>query len=127
MAEESVDVQRRTKNGVRTFDARGAVRRLEALDAPADRPGDGACAILRLVVRHSTPAVRPDDVLSGLRATADLAPPVPAAVTRLAQGLLDEESGTVTDPLAPDRDAAQAAPSTAAGPGAAQQVPEGSR
>ena len=56
-----------------------------------------------------TPAVRPDDVLSGLRATADLAPPVPAAVTRLAQGPLDEETGTVTDPLAPDRDAADGA------------------
>jgi hypothetical protein len=37
---------------------------------------------------------------------ADLAPPVPVAVTRLAQGPLDEETGTVTDPLAPDRDAA---------------------
>ncbi|MEU1781508.1 MULTISPECIES: TIGR03936 family radical SAM-associated protein [Streptomyces] len=126
LAAETVEVQRRTKNGLRTFDARGAVARLEALDAPADRPGDGACAILRLVVRHVTPAVRPDDVLSGLRAVADLAPPVPAAVTRLAQGLLDEESGTVTDPLAPDRDAAPAAPPTAAGPSAAQQVPEGS-
>ncbi|GGR04758.1 radical SAM-linked protein [Streptomyces netropsis] len=125
LAEETVEVQRRTKNGLRTFDARGAVARLEARQAPADRPGGGACAILRLVVRHLTPAVRPDDVLSGLRATADLAPPVPAAVTRLAQGLLDEESGTVTDPLAPDRDAAPAAPSTAAGPSAAK-VPEGS-
>jgi hypothetical protein len=64
-----------------------------------------------------TPAVRPDDVLSGLRAVADLAPPVPAAVTRLAQGLLDEETGTVTDPLAPDREAAEArkaAPAAAA-------------
>ncbi|MEV4433382.1 TIGR03936 family radical SAM-associated protein [Streptomyces sp. NPDC049555] len=119
LAADAVEVQRRTKNGMRTFDARGAVCRLEALDAPADRPGNGACAILRLVVRHATPAVRPDDVLSGLRAVADLAPPVPAAVTRLAQGLLDEESGTVTDPLAPDRDAAPAAAPTAAGPGAA--------
>ncbi|MEV4443237.1 TIGR03936 family radical SAM-associated protein [Streptomyces sp. NPDC049577] len=114
LAAESVEVQRRTKNGMRTFDTRAAVARLEALPAPADRTGDGPCAILRLVVRHETPAVRPDDVLSGLRVTADLAPPVPAAVTRLAQGLLDEESGTVTDPLAPDRGL------TAAG------VPEGS-
>ncbi|MEU7107536.1 TIGR03936 family radical SAM-associated protein [Streptomyces stramineus] len=126
LAAETVEVQRRTKNGMRTFDTRGAVARLEALDGPADRPGVGACAILRLVVRHLTPAVRPDDVLSGLRATADLAPPVPAAVTRLAQGLLDEESGTVTDPLAPDRDASPAASITAAGPSAgAAQVPEG--
>ncbi len=61
-----------------------------------------------------TPAVRPDDVLSGLRAVADLAPPVPVAVTRLAQGLFDEETGTVTDPLAPDREAAATEPHTAA-------------
>ncbi|MFJ8827170.1 TIGR03936 family radical SAM-associated protein [Streptomyces sp. NPDC102467] len=119
-AAETVEVQRRTKNGIRTFDAREAVASLEAADVPADRPGSAACAILRLVVRHVTPAVRPDDVLSGLRAVADLAPPVPAAVTRLAQGPFDEETGTVTDPLAPDREAVQAAPhSGAAGSAAA--------
>ncbi len=109
----TVEVQRRTKNGVRTFDARAAVAHLESAEthsAPADRPTDQPCAILRLVVRHVTPAVRPDDVLSGLRAVADLAPPVPAAVTRLAQGLFDEETGTVTDPLAPDREAAASEP-----------------
>ncbi|MCT7355628.1 TIGR03936 family radical SAM-associated protein [Streptomyces sp. 15-116A] len=114
-AAETVEVQRLTKNGVRTFDARSAVAGLECVPAhsadhssQADRPSDRPCAILRLVVRHVTPAVRPDDVLSGLRAVADLAPPVPAAVTRLAQGLFDEETGTVTDPLAPDREAAKA-------------------
>ena len=122
LAADSVEVQRNTKNGIRSFDCRAAVTRLEVVDATdavgvagagdtnaaesgADAPDVHACAILRLVVRHLTPAVRPDDVLSGLHATADLAPPVPAAVTRLAQGPLDEESGTVTDPLAPDRDA----------------------
>ncbi|MFF7654607.1 TIGR03936 family radical SAM-associated protein [Streptomyces sp. NPDC007983] len=123
---ETVEVERRTKNGMRTFDARAAVARLEAVAGRGDRPGDDGCAILRLVVRHLTPAVRPDDVLSGLRATADLAPPVPAAVTRLAQGLLDEESGTVTDPLAPDREAVPAAPPTAAELTAAMAAPEGS-
>jgi radical SAM-linked protein len=115
LAADSVEVKRDTKNGVRTFDCRAAVVRLDVVDDAADstdmteqgadRPQDRVCAILRLVVRHLTPAVRPDDVLSGLHATADLAPPVPAAVTRLAQGPFDEESGTVTDPLAPDRDA----------------------
>lgn len=144
LAADRVDVQRTTKSGIRTFDCRAAVTRLEVVDADdvvdgvldggldgvgdvgaaadgsgetrdaadthtapqgADAPGGRACAILRLVVRHLTPAVRPDDVLSGLRAAADLAPPVPAAVTRLAQGPLDEETGMVTDPLAPDRDA----------------------
>ncbi|MEU5805563.1 MULTISPECIES: TIGR03936 family radical SAM-associated protein [unclassified Streptomyces] len=114
LAADTVEVQRRTKNGMRTFDTRGAVAHLEVLPVPADRTPDNACAILRLVVRHLTPAVRPDDVLSGLRAVADLAPPVPAAVTRLAQGLFDEESGTVTDPLAPDREADTAAAPTAA-------------
>ncbi|MEU5436861.1 TIGR03936 family radical SAM-associated protein [Streptomyces sp. NPDC020719] len=123
LAAETVEVQRRTKNGMRTFDTRGAVVELQALPQ-ADRPVDKPCAILRLVVRHLTPAVRPDDVLSGLRAVADLAPPVPAAVTRLAQGLFDEESGTVTDPLAPDREAAPAAPPKAAGTASAT-APEG--
>ncbi|QGV80648.1 TIGR03936 family radical SAM-associated protein [Streptomyces ficellus] len=121
LAADAVEVQRKTKNGMRTFDARAAVADLEAAPAPSDRPGQGPCAILRLVVRHVTPAVRPDDVLSGLRAVADLAPPVPAAVTRLAQGLFDEESGTVTDPLAPDREAVLAAPPKAAGPAAAPE------
>lgn len=124
LAAETVEVQRRTKNGIRTFDTRAAVVSLEALPAQADRPLDNACAILRLVVRHLTPAVRPDDVLSGLHVVADLAPPVPAAVTRLAQGLFDEESGTVTDPLAPDRDAVTAAPPTAA-VAADAKAPEG--
>ncbi|MFE9372440.1 TIGR03936 family radical SAM-associated protein [Streptomyces sp. NPDC006711] len=124
LAADSVEVQRKTKNGLRTFDTRGAVAELRALAPGADRPLGEACAILRLVVRHVTPAVRPDDVLSGLHAVADLAPPVAAAVTRLAQGLFDEESGTVTDPLAPDREAAPAAPQTAAGTVSAT-APEG--
>ncbi|MFE0425265.1 TIGR03936 family radical SAM-associated protein [Streptomyces sp. NPDC058953] len=115
LAADTVEVERRTKNGMRTFDARGAVVSLDVFPPQADGPPARACAILRLVVRHVTPAVRPDDVLSGLRAVADLAPPVPAAVTRLAQGLFDEESGTVTDPLAVDREAVPAAPTMAAG------------
>ncbi|MGX1130660.1 radical SAM-linked protein [Streptomyces glaucescens] len=127
----TVEVQRLTKNGMRTFDARPAVASLQCLDStethssPADRPTDQPCAILRLVVRHVTPAVRPDDVLSGLRAVADLAPPVPAAVTRLAQGLFDEETGTVTDPLAPDREAAAALSTAAPAAAATAPTPEG--
>ncbi|WP_043676403.1 TIGR03936 family radical SAM-associated protein [Streptomyces xylophagus] len=123
-AAESVEVQRMAKNGMRTFDARPAVASLEVtyetLSPQADRPTDQACAILRLVVRHVTPAVRPDDVLSGLRAVADLAPPVAVAVTRLAQGLFDEETGTVTDPLAPDREAVVTANITVAEAAAAK-------
>ncbi|MFD4587519.1 TIGR03936 family radical SAM-associated protein [Streptomyces sp. NPDC058434] len=126
LAADVVEVRRKTKNGMRTFDARGAVADLQASSPQPDRPAEGPCAILRLVVRHVTPAVRPDDVLSGLRAVADLAPPVPAAVTRLAQGLFDEDSGTVTDPLAPDREAVTAAPADRSGvAGAAATVPAG--
>jgi hypothetical protein len=101
---------------MRTFDARGPVVRLEVRDAPeggALAPqGQGPaapCAILDLVVRHVTPSVRPDDVLAALRQVADLVPPVPARVTRLAQGPLAADASTgpaaaaVSDPLAADR------------------------
>ena len=104
LAVDRVEVTRMTKNGLRTFDARAAVLALTAgSDQRADDAGTGPCAILRLVVRHVTPAVRPDDVLAGLATIGDLAPPSTPAVTRLAQGPLDEAAGTVSDPLAPDR------------------------
>jgi radical SAM-linked protein len=92
---ESVVVERLMKDGRRQLDARAAVVRMSA-------GGDQDCATLDVVVRHVTPAVRPDDVLSGLRSVADLAPPMPPQATRLAQGPLTE-TGEVGDPLAPDR------------------------
>lgn len=108
LAASEVRVERLTKNGVRAFDARAAVFTLRA--APGGSEGDGCgCAILDLVVRHVTPAVRPDDVLAGLRQVADLVPPVPPVVTRLAQGPLDRSAGTIGDPLAVDRDSVGAA------------------
>ncbi|HZI97412.1 MAG TPA: TIGR03936 family radical SAM-associated protein [Actinomycetales bacterium] len=111
LARDSVEVQRLTKNGRRTLDARSAVVRLGVVEpaAAASDLGRAAvasgrvCAILHLVVRHATPAVRPDDVLTALSAVADLAPESPPQVTRLAQGPLDAEDGTVADPLAGDR------------------------
>lgn len=57
--------------------------------------------MMEAVVRQVTPAVRPDDVLAGLRVVADLVPPVPARVTRLAQGTLTPH-GEIADPLADD-------------------------
>jgi radical SAM-linked protein len=101
LASEEIIVERMTKSGKRSFDARGAVLRLAA--DLHESPDQGPCAILRLVVRHETPAVRPDDVLTALRVVASLTPPVPAKVTRLAQGPLVKESGAVADPLAADR------------------------
>lgn len=99
LAAPEVPVERLTKNGRRTIDARSPVERLDASTAS----GEGGCAILDLVVRHVTPAVRPDDVLSGLRSVADLAPPEPPRATRLAQGMLTA-TGRITDPLAADRE-----------------------
>jgi len=106
MDRERVEVQRLTKNGMRRFDVRLPVSSLtaQAEAVPGgSAAGDGPCAILRLVVRHTTPAVRPDDVLEALRQVADLAPPVPPQVTRLAQGPLDAVASGVSDPLVPDR------------------------
>jgi radical SAM-linked protein len=94
---ERVDVERLTKTGVRVIDARAS------LVSAAVSSDDGGCAILHVVVRHSTPAVRPDDVLAALRVVAHLAPPSPPVATRLAQGPLDEADGAVADPLAADR------------------------
>ncbi|SNY35535.1 TIGR03936 family radical SAM-associated protein [Paractinoplanes atraurantiacus] len=104
---EEVLVERMTKQGKRTFDARQAVTRI-AVTQQSDLPSgaDGTpCAIIDLVVRQVTPAVRPDDVLSGLRAVAGLEPPVPPRVTRLAQGMLTAQ-GEIVDPLNADREPA---------------------
>ncbi|HWS39594.1 MAG TPA: TIGR03936 family radical SAM-associated protein [Actinoplanes sp.] len=98
-------VERMTKQGRRTFDARAAVSRCAVTDEP-DLPSEAVavpCAIIDLVVRQVTPAVRPDDVLSGLRVVAGLEPPVPPRVTRLAQGALTAQ-GEIVDPLDADRD-----------------------
>jgi radical SAM-linked protein len=65
-------------------------------------PGARVCAILTAVVRQTTPAVRPDDVLGALDVVAGLKPPVPPKATRMAQGLLDDR-GRLADPLGPDR------------------------
>ena len=95
LAAEVVTVEKRTKNGLRDIDARAAV-------AGASAAEEAGCAILHMVVRQVTPAVRPDDVLAALVAVADLRPPSPPRAVREAQGRLDD-SGTVADPLGPDR------------------------
>ena len=106
MERDTAEVTRLTKSGPRTFDVRGAIVAARVL-SPGDALGDTVtthevgtdCAILRMVVRHTTPAVRPDDILTALREIADLQPPRPPLVTRLAQGPLDTVNVRVTDPL----------------------------
>lgn len=103
-AADEVPVERMTKQGRRTLDSRAAVIRIDMLtsaEAPSEVMGV-PCAILDLVVRQVTPTIRPDDVLSGLRAVADLELPVPPRVIRLAQGTLTAQ-GDIVDPLEADR------------------------
>jgi radical SAM-linked protein len=118
LAAHEIEVERLTKKGRRRFDVRAAVFALEP-DRRAMTDAAVPCAILRMVVRHTNPAVRPDDVLAGLRQVADLAPPSPPLVTRLAQGPLIAETGGLADPLDPDRqESDRAAPDRQAAPGA---------
>jgi radical SAM-linked protein len=100
LAHDAYEVERLTKDGRRMVDARSAV--VSALVSRVDGAGDQSRAILDLVVRQVTPAVRPDDVLAALRAVAGLAPSAPPVAVRVAQGPLDD-SGAVGDPLAVDR------------------------
>ncbi|WP_435742519.1 TIGR03936 family radical SAM-associated protein [Nocardioides sp. SYSU DS0663] len=96
LAADEVPVERMTKKGLREFDCRAAVVSLAAGPAPE---GSAAGARLDLVLRHAVPAVRPDDVLTGLRATAGLDSGPAPLLTRVAQGPLDEATGRVGDPL----------------------------
>jgi hypothetical protein len=108
LAAREVLVERMTKKGLRSFDSRAAVVRLEVLpespDGPeGERAGNPAnreeCAILEMVLRHGTPSVRPDDVLAGLHAITGLEAAGAPFHERLAQGPLDAQNGTVGDPL----------------------------
>jgi len=87
LAAAHAEVDRLTSNGVRRLDTRAGVVSLE-LDRRATEDGQSGCAILRMVVRHMTPAVRPEDVLVAFRHMSALEPSSPALVTRLAQGPL---------------------------------------
>jgi radical SAM-linked protein len=92
LATESVPVERMTKKGMREFDCRAAV---VSLTVGPDERG----ARLDLVLRHTVPAVRPDDVLTGLAAVSDMDAGESPLLTRLAQGPLDPATGGIGDPL----------------------------
>jgi Uncharacterized protein conserved in bacteria (DUF2344) len=106
LALHEAPVERRTDKAVRHLDARAAVVEMDVIAADSatagpDRghraagtggtaPAAGAdpeeCAILRMVVLHTAPAVRPEDVLTALRSGHGIAPSSPPLTTRLAQG-----------------------------------------
>lgn len=90
---DRVEVDRPGRTGSRRVDARAAVlaMQVDRHDGVAG-PGDGVTtgSAIRMVLRHTEPAVRPDDVLTALRLTAGgaaacLQPTGPTVVTRLAQ------------------------------------------
>ncbi len=88
LAQDSVLVHRMTKNGLRSFDARPAVRVLAV-----------EMAKLVLVIQHQEPLVRPDDVLSALtQLDAEFAPREVPILTRMTQGILDVGTGTIAEP-----------------------------
>jgi radical SAM-linked protein len=109
LALETAPVERLMKDGPRTIDARAVV---VGMATRGETDTSDTCAIIAMVVRHTTPAVRPDDVLTALRQAAALSTPVTPVVTRLAQGLLGETPPApgalplLADPLVPDAVAA---------------------
>ena len=88
LALEEAPVERLTSKGMRRMDARSAV---VSLDVHDEADGD---AVLRMVLRHTVPSVRPDDVLNALRDVSDAIPTALPFITRLTQGSLGE-SGLV--------------------------------
>jgi len=114
LALDEAPVERRTDKGVRRLDARAAVVEMSVvtLDGITADPEGGQraavtgqedCAILRMVVLHTAPTVRPEDILTVLRERNGIAASSPPLTTRLAQGsparltgmtLLTGESGS---------------------------------
>ena len=91
-------VTRMTKSGVREFDVRQAVL---ASDVVLVRAGDADGRDLvrwTMTIQHTTPAVRPIDVMTGLTELTGLQVPRSPLMTRLAQGVL-EAGGRVIDPF----------------------------
>lgn len=121
LAASRVEVERDTKNGVRRMDARSAVLSME-LDRRADEAAVDGCETLQMVVRHTTPAVRPDDILAALNRVAGLAPAATPLVTRLTQEPLSAVTGvgTPASPVLPAGAGPDEVPPQPAQPGPVQ-------
>src|SRR6201989_1407957 len=85
LARDEAPVERLTDKGVRRLDARAAVLEMSVSERVAATSNED-CAILRMVVLHTAPAVRPEDVLTALRGQDGIVPLLPPMTTRLAQG-----------------------------------------
>ena len=85
LARDEAPVERLTDKGVRRLDARAAVIQMSVSERVAATSNED-CAILRMVVLHTAPVVRPEDVLTALRGQDGIEPSSPPMTTRLAQG-----------------------------------------
>jgi len=94
LALEHAPVERLTSKGMRRMDARSAVVTIDVLESVGEHAETGDETALRMVMRHTVPAVRPDDVLTALHEVSGVTPAAPPLMTRLAQGSLGE-SGVV--------------------------------
>lgn len=96
MARTELLVTRMTKSGAREFDVRQAVLTSDVVAVRSDADID----VVRwsLTIRHTTPAVRPNDVMTGLLELTGLGLPRTPLMTRLAQGTLRPDN-TVGDPF----------------------------
>jgi len=101
LALEHAEVERLTSKGMRRMDARAAVISIDVASggpvadaASGASGGSSSSTALRMVVKHTVPAVRPDDVLTALRELSGVTPAAPPLMTRLAQGSISE-SGVV--------------------------------
>ena len=120
LAAAEAQVERTTKNGTRRLDARAAVLTMEAGPRASGDHSD-ACAIIRMVIHHTEPAVRPEDVLTALRQIAGLSPASSPAVTRVAQGVLGDDGLTGPVPGPARSPAAAGRAGGPSGPGRAGQ------
>ncbi|GLU47967.1 DUF2344 domain-containing protein [Nocardiopsis ansamitocini] len=107
-AVERVETQRPAGKGHSRLEARSPFR-YPCGDGRATEERQDTYAILRLIVGHTTPALRTDDVVTGLCQVAGLAPPSSLVMTRLAQGPLDEVTGATAAPSAADHAASEPA------------------
>lgn len=95
-----VEVERMTKNGLRRFDAQPAIFTLGlSTPWPMNPAQDPEPVVLEMTLAHTTPVVRPDDVVAALVAVSpDVVLETPPVLTRLAQGVLDPTAGMLAEP-----------------------------
>jgi radical SAM-linked protein len=103
LAATQAPVQRMTKKGLRDLDARAAVHSLFVVGpvVGAVAGAEPPTVTLELVLRHTVPAVRPDDVLAGIAAVSGRERGGVPLLTRVNQGPLDAATGAIGDPLHP--------------------------